>query len=1057
MAAVHHARAVVCGACVLLAALTPLVRARPHSPIQLQLELVQLDPDKARAEIRIEVSSEQEAPETNVELIVPEGIGADQTSWTVDLVPGKPLSLYTTIRAERDAGNVAITARASKVFGPTDSWGDAASVLLRADPQTHRLTLGWVYTHVPVLRQVEPGNAKVVSTSALPIPEGPWSETLGPTAEVPVKGANTAAEPDSPGAALQFTVTGRFVYPDRSGVDRDAADILLELRRGDGEPLPGSNFCFTNGDGTFSCSFEHPGTTLRLRFYAYTNLDPGPTRLGVFSPSCGDAPGCAWPQDSWEFTCPAGTSCDLGVIGGTYTEPWMGAMQMTEDMIRAFEKLIFDNLHAPQNGPLPGRIVFPSAVGPQYTRGGNDDDWISIPYPYQMWADVIVHEYGHAVMRWLWMGFSPSWPSSDCPSPHDVKRVSGPGCAMSEGWADFWSWYGNEFYDGDNNPANDGGIYNESFTVDMENRTGSWDSGDRVEGNVAAVLGDLLDAANDGPTPGAADRVTDRIQHIWHVMSSRGYNNFREWYDEYLAEGHDPGPLISILERATIDYTPFDYNPEDVCPSAYTAQPTPWTKSIYVPGATTDSTDPTPPCGNGSRAGSVFYQFNSGGQGLLTIDTFGSYYDTILSVWKGSCGAMVPVAGGCNDDAGGGLASQVSFNTEPGVTYIIMVTSYNGYLDWLQINVNYSATPPIHDACPNAKVIPALIGPWGDADWTDGATWVASDPYPDCQWANPGPYNTVWYRFTAPYDGRLSFGTGGSSYDTVLSVYTAGCEPSLRQLVACNDDSASGVHSSLLLDVKKGVTYHIMVSSKYPGGGYEVFNSYFSPAAGRVDPLLVSKVPGSTTGDLQLSWNPGCLPYDSNYAVYEGTLGSWYSHSPRTCSTGNVYSTTLTPAPGSTYYLVSALSGYAEGSLGNRSSGAEIPGAACNYQNPGRCPPLCGHDPCYEGPGLDPGCGQCIADICAVDPFCCYGDWDAICVSEVRTVCDTARCPDTTGSCRHGLCEEGGSLVPGCDAVGCVSQICAVDPFCCDIFGWWDNICVSEVTSVCGYRCQESY
>jgi hypothetical protein len=44
--------------------------------------------------------------------------------------------------------------------------------------------------------------------------------------------------------------------------------------------------------------------------------------------------------------------------------------------------------------------------------------------------------------------------------PHFISRVSGPGGALSEGFASFWAWYSNEFYDGDNSAANDGPIYN---------------------------------------------------------------------------------------------------------------------------------------------------------------------------------------------------------------------------------------------------------------------------------------------------------------------------------------------------------------------------------------------------------------------------------------------------------------------------------------------------------------------------------------------------------------------------------------------------------------------
>lgn len=47
----------------------------------------------------------------------------------------------------------------------------------------------------------------------------------------------------------------------------------------------------------------------------------------------------------------------------------------------------------------------------------------------------------------------------------------------------------------------------------------------------------------------------------------------------------------------------------------------------------------------------------------------------------------------------------------------------------------------------------------------------------------------------------------------------------------------------------------------------------------------------------------------------------------------------------------------------------------------------CTHDTCTVGDALDPSCGSCEADICAVDPFCCEVQWDSLCVQQVETVC----------------------------------------------------------------------
>jgi hypothetical protein len=54
-----------------------------------------------------------------------------------------------------------------------------------------------------------------------------------------------------------------------------------------------------------------------------------------------------------------------------------------------------------------------------------------------------------------------------------------------------------------------------------------------------------------------------------------------------------------------------------------------------------------------------------------------------------------------------------------------------------------------------------------------------------------------------------------------------------------------------------------------------------------------------------------------------------------------------------------------------------------------------------------------------------------------------------SGDCAHGVCASGAALTSTCD--GCVSSICAADPYCCNNF--WDGICVGEVASICGGSC----
>jgi hypothetical protein len=110
----------------------------------------------------------------------------------------------------------------------------------------------------------------------------------------------------------------------------------------------------------------------------------------------------------------------------------------------------------------------------------------------------------------------------------------------------------------------------------------------------------------------------------------------------------------------------------------------PFTDAVDNSSATTETTDPTPPCITNStnpRTKTVWYVYTSGGNGPVTIDTIGSSYDTTLSVWTavGGAGASLQFANvACNDDIIRGVVtqSQLTFSASAGITYYVMIASF---------------------------------------------------------------------------------------------------------------------------------------------------------------------------------------------------------------------------------------------------------------------------------------------------------------------------------------------------------------------------------------------
>jgi hypothetical protein len=171
---------------------------------------------------------------------------------------------------------------------------------------------------------------------------------------------------------------------------------------------------------------------------------------------------------------------------------------------------------------------------------------------------------------------------------------------------------------------------------------------------------------------------------------------------------------------------------------------------------------------------------------------------------------------------------------------------------------------------------------------------------------------------------------------------------------------------------------------------------------------------------------------------------------PETCLasgfSGNVFQSGGNPAPGEVqWYLLQAINSCGDSPLGPSTSGPRNSSICID----------CPHDRCVVGAALDPTCDWCVEDICSLDPYCCDTSWDSTCVEEVRTLCGSLICAESTGQCAHSQCTEGVALTPQCDdppiTVSCVNAICAADSFCCS--NGWDNLCVDQVASVCGYNC----
>jgi hypothetical protein len=123
----------------------------------------------------------------------------------------------------------------------------------------------------------------------------------------------------------------------------------------------------------------------------------------------------------------------------------------------------------------------------------------------------------------------------------------------------------------------------------------------------------------------------------------------------------------------------------------------PFTDALDTTEATTAPDDPD--CvGNGPT---VWYAFTPAADVFVAADTFGSDYDTTLSVYTGERGALTQIA--CNDDFNS-LQSAVLFEATAGTTYFIMVGSFaSGPGGSLIFSIDVAPPPIVLDLALSAK------------------------------------------------------------------------------------------------------------------------------------------------------------------------------------------------------------------------------------------------------------------------------------------------------------------------------------------------------------------
>ncbi len=208
------------------------------------------------------------------------------------------------------------------------------------------------------------------------------------------------------------------------------------------------------------------------------------------------------------------------------------------------------------------------------------------------------------------------------------------------------------------------------------------------------------------------------------------------------------------------------------------------------------------------EVGSAWWKWTAPEDTTVVFDTAGSAFDTILAIYTGNTVTTLSEVDSNDDVTAEIRTSLCEFNAVAGTTYFIAVTGYY-YETGPEVGavvLNWrTPTRPGNDDFRNAA---ALSGSSGS---TVGSNILSTRENGEPEHAGYSSTGSVWWRWTAPKEGTAVFDTEGSTFDTVLAVYSGSTLPALAT-VASDDDGGSGTASRCSFAVAAGTVYQIAVS-----------------------------------------------------------------------------------------------------------------------------------------------------------------------------------------------------------------------------------------------------
>ena len=229
-----------------------------------------------------------------------------------------------------------------------------------------------------------------------------------------------------------------------------------------------------------------------------------------------------------------------------------------------------------------------------------------------------------------------------------------------------------------------------------------------------------------------------------------------------------------------------------------------------APVNTLDATRETgePDHANAGGRSSVWYRWTAPSSTNFTFETVGSSFDTVLAVYTGTFSNLKLIAANNDSEVGVG-SSRVGIAAVAGRVYFIAADGFDGESGSLNLSWHPGGeiTAPPNDLFANASPVVGFGGIYHANN--RGYTRETGEPVH----ASVNGARSAWWTWTAPISSIVNVNTLGSSFDTLLAVYT-GTGVNALLLVASNDDintAGQVFESSVNFNAVAGRTYRIAV------------------------------------------------------------------------------------------------------------------------------------------------------------------------------------------------------------------------------------------------------